>query len=104
MYGYLDVMRSIALDVEGEGASAPSGSDIGLDVLSSTDLLGFGLCIVLSLMAFKLKSFPFLTISSIGWMVVGFQVASNAASPTIMVLTIAIAAIQLLYGSKQKGW
>lgn len=104
MAGFLDALRNAALDVEEEGASAPSGTDIGLDSITSIDLLGFGMCLLLTLFAFKMKSFPFLVVSSIGWMIVGFQVANNSGSIVIFLLTLAISAFQLSYGAKFKGW
>lgn len=99
-----DIMRLLVLDAE-EGAGDPAPlTDTGLDSLSSIDLLGFGMCLFLSLFAMKFKSFPGIVVSSIGWMIVGFQVASNADSPVIFILTLAIAGFQMAYGSKWKGW
>ena len=115
-------MRLLALDAEDEGAATPSPTepvvdpaeavqeavrgttDLGIESFSSIDLLGFGMCLFLSIFAFKVKSFPFMVVSAVGWLMVGAHVTLESGSIMIFLLTFAISAIQLVYGAKFKGW
>lgn len=126
-------MRLLAMDAEGEGAVDPSPTepivdpaeviedvaeqaeetvqeavrnttDLGIESFSSIDLLGFGMCLFLTVFAFKVKSFPFMVVSAIGWLMVGAHVTLESGSIMIFLLVFAISAIQLVYGAKFKGW
>lgn len=79
-------------------------SDLGLDWLTSTDLVGFGLCLLLTVLAMKMKSFPFVVVSAVAWLAMGLQVALTSESLMIMLLIFSIAAAEVMWGSKYKGW
>lgn len=111
-------MRLLALDTE-EGGVSPSSTDpvaevvqdavskttdLGIESFSSIDLLGFGMCLFLSVFAFKVRSFPFMVVASVGWLLVGAHVTLQSGSVMIFLLTFAVSAIQLVYGAKNKGW
>lgn len=113
LYSVFD--RLLTLDAEGEGVSpsipdeavqetARNLTDLGIDSFSSVDLLGFGMCLFLSVFAFKVKSFPFMVISAVAWLLVGAHVTLQSGSIMIFILTFAVSSIQLVYGAKNKGW
>ena len=79
-------------------------SDLGLEWLTSTDLLGLGFCVVLTLLSMKMKSYPFVALAAIAWMAVGLQITLSSQSPMLLLLTFSIAAAQVFWGLKYKGW
>ena len=79
-------------------------TDLGLDWLSSTDLLGLGLCLFLSVFAIYIKNFPFLVLSAFAWMAWGLQISLATGSPMILMLIFSISAAEVIWGLKYKGW
>ncbi len=74
--------------------------DIGLDWLASEQVFGLLLCLMLAILGYKMKSWVFMTISSLGWLVIGLQIYSSTLNPLIFMLMFTIAIAQSLFAMK----
>lgn len=75
-------------------------TDLGLDWLSSMDLFVVGLCIILTLLAFKMRSFPFCVVASFAWLAEGLQIFLVSEQPMPFLIMFTITAGIMLYGMK----
>lgn len=79
-------------------------TDIGLEWLSSTDLFVLGLCLVLTLLAFKMRSFPFSAVASLAWVTEGLLVFRESEDFLPFLLMFTIASGVMLYGWQKGEW
>lgn len=79
-------------------------TDIGMEWLSSTDLVVLGLCLFLTFLAFKMRSFPFSAVASFAWITEGLLVFKASEEFLPFILMFAIASGVMLYGWKHGEW
>lgn len=75
-------------------------SDLGLSWLGSEQVFGLLLCLMLAILGYKMKSWIFMTVSSLGWLVIGLQIYQVTTNPLIFMLMFAIAIAQSLMAVK----
>lgn len=79
-------------------------TDLGLDWLSSIDLFGIAMCIMLFLLAAKMRSYPFCVASAVGFITIGVKILAASQELISFMAMFAISAGMVLYGAKMKEW
>lgn len=77
-------------------------TDLGIEWLSSIDAFGLILCVMLAIIGIKMRSFVFVLISSMGWILLGIQIFLNTQEALVFLLVIAVSAAQCFYGLKME--
>lgn len=71
-----------------------------LEALGDVTLVSMVICVALSLIGFKFRSMPVMVVSSLGWMVVAFQIYGELESVLPMALIIMLSVSQVLMVSR----
>lgn len=77
-------------------------TDLGIDWLSSIDVFGLLLCLLLAFIGIKMRSFVFVVISSMGWIALGIQIFLRTDEPLVFLLMFSVAVAQAFYGLKME--
>lgn len=77
---------------------------VGLDWIGSQQLFALLLCLFLTLIAYKLKSWPMCLVSSFGWLAVGAMIYGTTENPLLFLLifTIAVGQSLMVYRMEDK--
>lgn len=75
-------------------------TDLGLDWLSSMDIFGIVMCLILFVIAVRMKSFPFSVVSAVGFVIIGLKIFSVSEEPIAFCIMFGISAAMVLFGSR----
>jgi len=79
-------------------------TDLGLDWLSSMDIFGIIMILLLFFIAVKLKSYPFCIVSAVAFITIGVKIFAASEEPIAFFTMFTISAAMVFYGTKLRGW